>query len=157
MCDPMFNPKRARTVAASSDDFICFDPAAGEEAEEEDMEEDEETTDAVAPAEVDMPKAVPIDWSCSDLTIDFEIPKGRGIILRRQSLLQGGWALARGARRAFQGRQVWHVKILRLPKGSSSPTLLFGVLVQWPGCQPMPHPGSDVLVQPVLVLLADTG
>eukprot|EP00435_Cladocopium_sp_Y103_P051671 s423_g16.t1 len=132
-------------------------PSPREEAEEEEMEEDEETTDAVAPAEVDMPKAVPIDWSCSDLTLDFEMPKGHGIILRRQSLLPGAWALARGSRRAFQGRQVWHVKILRLPKGSSSPTLLFGVLVQWPGCQPMPHPGSDVLVQPVLVLLADTG
>ena len=155
----MSAPKRARKAAAllPSDDFIGFASASSEhdaEDEEEEKLEEDENMETVR-TEVDLPKAVPIDWSCSDLTMEFEMTD-RGIILRH-TLLPRVWALARGLRSAYQGRQKWHLEIVRLPKGSSSPNLLFGVLVQWPGCKPMPSPTTDVLDQPVLVLLADTG
>lgn len=159
----MSNPKRARLTGAAlpSDDFICFDHEMGEEEEEEEENETEDE-EAVLPSHVDqaddIPKPLIIDWSCSDLTIEFDIPQGRGMILRRRTMLPGTWALARGSQIAFQGRQQWRLKVLRLPSNSSNePNVLFGVLVQWPGCHPMPGPGNDALVQPCLVLMADTG
>lgn len=161
--------KRQKTAVAAvepASDFMGFsleNIGAEEEMEEEDIEDDEvQSVNAVAAHQTEKRthSPLPIDWVRSDLIVDGEETLKGGIILRRDSSLPGAWGLARGSRAAFQGRQIWQLKLLRLPKNSKdsiSPNLLFGVLVQWPSCQPMPGPSKDVFDQPVLVLLADTG
>ena len=159
--------KTAVVVAGPTTDFMGFsseNTGTEEEMEEEDTEDDEEQSVNDVTAHQTEKRAhspLPIDWVRSDLIVDGEVEmlKG-GMILRRDSCFPGAWGLARGSRTAFQGRHIWQLKLLRLPedsKDSISPKLLFGVLVQWPGCQPMPGPSRDGFDQPVLVLLADTG
>ncbi|CAE6958934.1 unnamed protein product [Symbiodinium sp. CCMP2592] len=174
--EPMDSPrkrcgKRLLTEAeeATSDGFLAF--ASDEEEDEENTEEaassdgeqvrsdlpppEAPTTQGATAATAAAP-ALALDWSLSDLLLE-EIPgSGRGLVVKTST--PEVWALGRGAHAAYQGRQKWKLRILRLPSttASTSVSLLFGVLAQWPGCHPMPGPEGSAQ-QPALALLTDTG
>ena len=123
-----------------------------------DLDEEEEDEDSDGDVVVDVPlrevaKALQLDWQRSDLSLESEKLPGRGTILRQGDLLPGCWGLARGLRASYQGRHVWHVKILKLPR-RDQPDLLFGISVHWPGSRSMPGTGGE---QPAMILLANTG
>ncbi|OLP88062.1 hypothetical protein AK812_SmicGene30660 [Symbiodinium microadriaticum] len=160
-------PKRLAEEAeeALNDGFLAFaDPEeSDEESREEascDGEQEQVRTDRPPPEApttegAGAATALALDWSLSDLLLE-EIPcTGRGLVVKTAT--PEVWALGRGAHAAYQGRQKWRLRILRLPSASTSVSLLFGVLAQWPGCHPMPSPEGSSAQQPALALLTDTG
>ena len=148
-------PKRLAGEAeeALNDGFLAFaDPEeSDEESREEascDGEQEQVHTDRPPPEApttegAGAATALALDWSLSDLLLE-EIPcTGRGLVVKTAT--PEVWALGRGAHAAYQGRQKWRLRILRLPSASTSVSLLFGVLAQWPGCHPMPSPEAQRL------------
>ena len=134
---------------ALSDGFLAF--AEEENTEEAASSDGEQVRSELPPPEAPTREgaaaatapalALPLDWSLSDLFLEeIPIPGRRGLVVKTST--PEVWALGRGANAAYQGRQKWKLRILRLPSATASTpvSLLFGVLAQWPGCHPMPGP-----------------
>eukprot|EP00439_Symbiodinium_sp_Y106_P069357 s1667_g11.t3 len=149
---------------ALSDGFLAF--AEEENTEEAASSDGEQVRSELPPPEAPTREgaaaatapalALPLDWSLSDLFLEeIPIPGRRGLVVKTST--PEVWALGRGANAAYQGRQKWKLRILRLPSATASTpvSLLFGVLAQWPGCHPMP--GPEGTAQPALALLTDSG
>ena len=137
----------AMSMRAAPADFLSVDL---DEEEEDEGSDGDEVVD-VPPREV--AQALQLDWQHSDLSLESEKLPRRGTILRQGDLFPGCWGLARGLRGSYQGRHVWHVKILKLPRRDQA-DLLFGISVHWPSCSSMPGAGVE---EPAMILLANTG